>query len=147
MNPRVQIIAIVGSLLVMLIVFELIRRRRLREEYAFLWFGASIVLIAVSVWRESLEILAHWTGVAYPPSVLLLGMIVLGFFLTLHYSMSLSRLADQNKRLAQEVALLRDELEGLRSLATVDPAGLRPGRTPEAADRAPSAMTSSGMHR
>ncbi len=110
MNPRIQIIAIVGSIAVILLVFELIRRRKLREEYSFLWFGAGLGLLILSFRRDLLELLAQLTGIAYPPSVLLLGGIVLGFFLAVHYSMSLSRLAEQNKRLAQEVALLRHEL-------------------------------------
>jgi hypothetical protein len=111
MNPTIQIIAIIGSLAIMAVVAWLIRRRILREEYALLWFAASIGLIIVSLWRRSLDIAARLVGVAYPPSVLLLAGIILGFFLALHYSVSLSRLADQNKRLAQEIALLRYEVE------------------------------------
>jgi hypothetical protein len=109
-NPTIQIIAVAGSIGVMLVVFELIRRRKLREEYSFLWFAASLGLIVLSVWRELLHELARLVGVDYPPSVLLLGGIVLGFCIALHFSISLSRLADQNKRLAQEVALLRHAL-------------------------------------
>lgn len=111
MNPRIQIISILGSLAVMFIVFQLIRGRKLREEYALLWFGASVALMVVSFWRNSLEYAARLAGVAYPPSLLFLGVIVLGFFLALHYSISLSRLEDQNKRLAQEVALLRHRID------------------------------------
>src|SRR5687767_10041688 len=113
MNPTIQIISVVGSVIVMLVVFELIRRRRLREEYSFLWFAAAFGLIVLSVWRELLHTLARVVGVEYPPSVLLLAGIGLGFLLALHFSVSLSRLADQNTRLAQEVALLRHEMETL----------------------------------
>lgn len=105
-----QIIAIVGSVAVALFVFELIRRRKLREEYAIFWLAASFALIGLSLWRRSLDRAAALVGVAYSPSVLLLGVIVVGFLLAMHYSISLSRLSEQNKRLAQEVALLRDEL-------------------------------------
>ena len=110
MNPRIQIIAILGSLIIVLLVFWLIRRRKLREEYSFLWFGASIGMIVTSIWRESLEVLADLTGVYYPPSILLLGGIIFGFLLAVHYSVSLSRLEEQNKRLAQELALLRHDI-------------------------------------
>jgi hypothetical protein len=109
MNPRIQVIAVLGSVGIMLLVFALIRRRRLREEYAFIWFAASIGLIALSLWRDSLDMLAALAGVAYPPSVLLLGGIVLGFLLALQYALSLSRLAEQNKHLTQEIALLQHE--------------------------------------
>lgn len=113
MNPRIQIISVLGSIVVMLLVFQLIRGRKLREEYALLWFGASLALIVVSLWRGSLEFAASLAGVAYPPSVLFLGVLILGFFLAMHYSISLSRLAEQNKRLAQEIALLRHRLEAM----------------------------------
>ena len=111
MNPRIQIIAVLGSVAIILLVFQLIRQRKLREEYALLWFGASVALIVVSLWRDGLEMAARLAGVAYPPSVLFLGVMVLGFFLAMHYSISLSRLAEQNKRLAQELALLRQRLD------------------------------------
>lgn len=118
MNPRIQIISVLGSLAVMLFVFMLIRRGKLREEYAIIWFGASLMLIGVSLWRDSLEVAAKLAGIYYAPSVLLLGVIVLGFALAMHYSISLSRLAEQNKRLAQEVALLRHRVESM-----ADPSG------------------------
>ena len=111
MNPRIQVIAVLGSVGIILLVFQLIRQRKLREEYALLWFGASVALIVVSLWRGGLEMAARLAGVAYPPSVLFLGVMVLGFFLAMHYSISLSRLAEQNKRLAQEIALLRQRLD------------------------------------
>jgi hypothetical protein len=117
MNPRIQIISVLGSLAVMLFVFMLIRRGKLREEYAIIWFGASLALIGVSLWRDSLEVAAKLAGIYYAPSVLLLGVIVLGFALAMHYSISLSRLAEQNKRLAQEVALLRHRVESLPDAA------------------------------
>lgn len=113
MNSQVQIIAIVGSVIVMLLIFYLIRQRRLREEYALLWFAAGLGLIVLSVWRGLLDYVALSIGVAYPPSLLLLGAIVLGFLLAMHYSISLSRLMEQNKRLAQEVALLNYRLNQL----------------------------------
>ena len=115
MNPRIQIIAVLGSLLVLLFVFQLIRRGKLREEYALIWVGASLALIVVSLWRGSLEIAARLAGIAYPPSVLLLGVIVLGFALAMHYSISLSHLAEQNQRLAQELAILRHHVESLEA--------------------------------
>ena len=111
MDPRIQIISIIGSGLIMAVVFSLIRQRKLREEYALLWMGSAILLIVVSFWRGLLESVARLVGVAYPPSVLLLAAIVLGFMLAMHYSISLSRLANQNKRLAQEIALLRLQVE------------------------------------
>lgn len=126
MNQRIQIISVLGSLAVMLLVFMLIRRGKLREEYAIIWFGASLALIGVSLWRDSLEVAAKLAGIYYAPSVLLLGVIVLGFALAMHYSISLSRLAEQNKRLAQEVALLQHRVESLSD--PLGPSGSPPTR-------------------
>jgi hypothetical protein len=111
MNPEIQIVSIAGSLAVMAFVFQLIRTRRLREEYAILWFLASLGLIVVSLWRGSLDVAARLLGVAYPPSVLLLAATFLGFVAAIHFSMSLSQLEEKNTRLAQELALLRHRLD------------------------------------
>jgi hypothetical protein len=111
MDPRIQIIAILGSGVILAVVFGLIRQRKLREEYALLWLGASLLLIIMSLWRDLLETVARIVGVAYPPSVLFLAAIVLGFLLAMHFSVSLSHLANQNKRLTQEVALLKHQIE------------------------------------
>ena len=122
MNSSIQIFSIVVSLLVMLLVTQLIRRRKLREEYALLWFVSSVLLIVLSVERELLDVLAHLLGIAYAPSLLLLGVIALGFILAMHFSISLSRLSEENKTLAQELALLRLELRDLQSATGSDSA-------------------------
>ena len=111
MNAQIQVIAIVGSVLVMVFVTQLIRQRRLREEYALLWFIASAGMIVISVWRGLLDRAAQLLGVAYAPSLLLLGGIVVGFILAIHFSLSLTKLSEQNKKLAQELALLANRIE------------------------------------
>ena len=111
MNSQIQVVAIVGSVLVMVFVTQLIRQRRLREEYALLWFIASVGMIVISVWRGLLDRAAQLLGVAYAPSLLLLGGIVVGFILAIHFSLSLTKLSEQNKKLAQELALLANRIE------------------------------------
>ncbi|MEO8216871.1 MAG: DUF2304 domain-containing protein [Acidobacteriota bacterium] len=111
MDQQIQVISIIGSVGVMLFVTQLIRRRKLREEYALLWFAASLGLILISVWRGLLDRAAKLLGVAYPPSLLLLAGIAMGFILSIHFSLSLTRLSEQNKRLAQELALLANRIE------------------------------------
>ena len=72
MTPlKVSIVASIASLLLLLIVFELIRSRRLRERYAILWLVTGIVLLVLSAWRDALNTIAGWVGVTtYPPAVL-----------------------------------------------------------------------------
>ena len=67
----VSIAASVASILLILVVFELIRSRRLRERYALLWLATGVVLLVLSAWRGGLNTIAGWVGVTgYPPAVL-----------------------------------------------------------------------------
>jgi hypothetical protein len=111
MTSLLQGTAIAASVLITLLVIQLIRKRLLSEEYSILWFLTSGVLLLLAIDRHFIDRLAALIGVAYPPSLLLLGSIFAGFVLSMHFSVALSRLSEQNKRLAQEIALLRLELQ------------------------------------
>ena len=117
MTPlRVSIIAAIASLLLLAVVFELIRSRRLRERYALLWLLTGIVLLSLSLWRGGLNTIADWVGVeTYPPSVLFAVGAFFFLVMLLHYSTVVSRLADQNTILAQRLALVENELLESRS--------------------------------
>ena len=118
MGTRVQIFAVVGTGLVFLVVLELVRRRRLLERYALLWLFSAFALLALAAWRGLLSDLAHAVGIYYPPSALF--VIAFGFILVLllHFSVAVSKLADQNKVLAQRLALLEEkQREAARALA------------------------------
>src|SRR5262249_25235688 len=68
---RISIVATVVAVVLLLVVFELIRSRRLRERYALLWLATGLVLVALSAWRGGLNTIAGWLGVrSYPPAVL-----------------------------------------------------------------------------
>src|SRR2546421_8826778 len=130
MGTRVQIFAVVGTGLVFLTVLELVRRRRLLERYALLWLFSALALLALAAWRGLLSALAHAVGIYYPPSALF--VIAFGFILVLllHFSVAVSKLAEQNKVLAQRLALLEEkqreaasalaEREGTAAEAAVD---------------------------
>jgi hypothetical protein len=104
---KVSIAATIVSLLLVLIVFELIRSRRLRERYALLWLLTGVVLVVLSAWRSGLNTIAGWLGVrGYPPAVLFAVGLMFVIVVLLHYSTVISRLSDQNVVLAQRLALL-----------------------------------------
>lgn len=108
----ISIAATVVSLLLLFVVFELIRSRRLRERYALLWLATGIVLVVLSAWRGGLNTIARWFGVrSYPPAVLFAVGLLFVIAVLLHYSTVLSRLSDQNTTLAQRVALLEAKLD------------------------------------
>ncbi len=108
---KVSIAATVASLVLLLVVFELVRSRRLRERYALLWLLTGIVLVALSAWRGGLNTIAAWLGVrGYPPAVLFAVGLLFVILVLLHYSTVISRLSDQNVILAQRLALLELEV-------------------------------------
>src|SRR5688572_19064311 len=113
METRIQIVAIAVTAGLFALVFELVRRRRLMERYALLWLFSSAILLALAVWRGLLETVASAVGISYPPSALF--VIAFGFILVmlLHFSLSTSRLADQNKVLAQKLAQLQLRVDEL----------------------------------
>ena len=112
MTPlRISIAAAIASVILLVVVFELIRSRRLRERYALLWLLTGLVLLALSVWRGGLDTIAGWFGVTgYPPAVLFAVGTLFILVVLLHYSTVISKLADQNTILAQRLALLEAEL-------------------------------------
>ena len=104
---KISIAASIASLLLILIVLELIRGRRLKERYALLWLVTGLVLLVLSAWRGGLNTIAGWLGVAtYPPAILFAVATLFIIIVLLHYSTVLSQLDDQNTLLAQQVALL-----------------------------------------
>ena len=115
---KVSIAASVASLLLLVVVFELIRSRRLRERYALLWLLTGVVLLALSVWRGGLNTIAGWFGVqTYPPAVLFAVALLFVLVVLLHYSTVISKVTDQNVVLAQRVGLLELELSERRQAA------------------------------
>ncbi len=117
METRIQIVAILATAALFFVVFEAVRRRRLMERYALLWLFCTAVLLGLAVWKDALEELAAAVGIYYAPSALF--AIALGFIsvLLLHFSLVISRLADQSKVLAQRLSLLQQRVEELEAEA------------------------------
>jgi hypothetical protein len=88
---RIQIIAIVMSAAFLLGVLELVRRRKLVEEYSFLWIGVATLMLAISIWRELLHSAARELGVHDPPNVLLIALTAAVVLALLGISVILSR--------------------------------------------------------
>jgi hypothetical protein len=104
---RVSILGTAVAIVLLLVVFELIRSRRLRERYALLWLVTGLVLVILAAWRGGLNTIAGWVGVrSYPPAVLFAVGLLFVILVLLHYSTVISKLSDQNTVLAQRLALL-----------------------------------------
>ncbi len=112
MTPLVvSIVAAIASVVLLLVVLELIRSRRLRERYALLLLATGAVLLVLSAWRSGLNTIAGWVGVTgYPPAVLFAVATLFILLVLLDYSTVISKLSDQNTLLAQRLALLEQRL-------------------------------------
>jgi hypothetical protein len=117
MDSRIQIVAVAVTGGLFFLVFELVRRRRLMERYALLWLFATAVLLGLAIWRGLLEKISGAVGIAYAPSALF--AVAFGFVLALllHFSLVISRLADQNKVLAQKLGMLQERVATLEAAA------------------------------
>ena len=108
METRIQLVAVVASLGLLVLVLELVRRRRFLERYAILWLFSALVLLALGIWTGLLETIARTVGIVYPPNALFL--VAFGFVLVLllHFSLAVSQMSDQIRVLAQRLALLEN---------------------------------------
>jgi len=123
LSGKAQIIAVVVTVLLLVLVIDLVRRRRLVERYALLWMLAAAFLVVLAVWNGGLEFIADLAGIKSPPNALfLLGLAVI-FGLLLNFSIAFSRLSEETKILAQEVARMDREQRRIRKSGLVIPDG------------------------
>ena len=111
---KIQLLSIVVTGGLFLLVFELVRRKRLMERYALLWLFSTAVMLALAVWRDGLEALADLVGIAYAPSAFFAVVLGTVLVLLLHFSLVVSRMTDQSKVLAQRVASLQRQVDDLK---------------------------------
>ena len=140
LGVKPQRIAVIVTLLFLVLVIELVRRRRLVERYALLWITAALVLVVLAVWNGALNWIADTLGILSPPNALFLIGVGALFVLALHFSVAFSRLSEETKILAQEVARLDREQRRIRkgalsgeedvAVAAVDPPATNGGSVP-----------------
>jgi hypothetical protein len=121
---RIQIVAIAVTTGLFMLIFELVRRRRLMERYALIWLVSSVVLLVLAVWTGLLERIADLVGFAVPSNALFVVGFAFVLALLLNFSLAISRLSDETKVLAQQVARLDHELRsGPRQMEQRGPIG------------------------
>ena len=107
---KIQITCIAVSVSFLFYIGYLIIKGRLREEYAIFWVVSTIMLIAFSFWRNGLAVVAEFFGVFSPPNIVFMGAIFGIFIYLLHLSVVVSKLQETNKKLSQEIALLKNKI-------------------------------------
>jgi hypothetical protein len=106
----VQLFAALASVVLLGIVIELIRSRKLRERYALLWLATAGVILFFAAWRSGLHNLSDALGIAYPPNALFVLALMFVLVLLLHFSTVISKLSDRTTTLTQQLALLEERL-------------------------------------
>jgi hypothetical protein len=109
LGQRAEVIIV--AVVICLLIFELVRRKRLMERYAILWLVAGITLLVLALWKGLLTTLSHAVGIYYPPAALFAVGFLFVLVMLVHFSLTVSRLSDENKVLAQRLALLQQRLE------------------------------------
>ncbi len=110
MTPRQQAFAIAASIVIVLLVFELVRRKRLREEFTWLWMLSAATIFLVTVRYDLLVAITRLIGAVLPTTTLFLFGILFVYLICLHFSVKMTVLTEQVKKLAQAHALLEAEL-------------------------------------
>jgi hypothetical protein len=139
-GTKAQIVAVLVAAIFLGVVLELVRRRRLVERYALLWMLAAVGMLVLAVWRDGLKTLAEAVGVHSPPNALFLTALGVVFVLLLHFSIATSRLSEETKILAQEIARLDAEARMARE-ASENGGGAGGDDQPLLADRPPPSST------
>jgi len=114
MTPHQHGFAVLTSLIVFALILELVRRRRLREEYSWLWLLTGAAMIVLVGWQQLLFMITRLIGAVSPLTTLLLFSLLFLLAIAIHYSIIISRLTTQVKNLAQELALLGATSSGPR---------------------------------
>ena len=109
MPARTQIVSILFAAILFFVVFELVRRRYLRERYALVWMGAALVLLLLAAWTGLLARLSRLVGIHTPSNAFFVIAFAFTMLLLLHFSAVVSRLSDQTRLLAQRLAMLEEE--------------------------------------
>lgn len=113
MTGRAHLFVALAMLAVVAVIVRLLRRGQLRGKYALLWIGVGALLIPLAAFPDVVTWVARAVGVYYEPTILIFGMLGFLMLVTMHYSWELSRLEERARVLAEEIGLLRAEIDGL----------------------------------
>lgn len=116
MSGRAHVVIIIGAVLTIAFIVRLLRRHQLRSKYSLLWILIAAVIGVLGAYPDLLDRTSHALGIYYPPAFLLLIAVGFLFLVVVQFSWEFSRSDDRLRRLAEEHALLRAQVDGLRSV-------------------------------
>ena len=108
-----KIFAVSISIALFIVIIDLVRRRRLREEFSWLWLLTGVMIIILATWYGLLRLITGIIGAALPTTTLFLFSVIFLMVINLYYATKISSLHDRVKDLAQHVAILQSEVKRL----------------------------------
>lgn len=108
---RQRVFAILAVLSLLVIIIELVRRRKLKEEYSLLWILTGLTILLLTIWYDLLVALSKLIGAVAPTTTLFISGAMFLILITLHFSVRISTITDQVKKLTQELAILKSQKE------------------------------------
>ena len=109
MPIKTKIISLLIAASIFIVILELVRRRKLKEEYSWLWLLTGAIIIVLTLWYELLQKITDFIGAVLPTSTLFFFAIIFLILLCLQFSVRISKMSDQIKNLAQELSILKTE--------------------------------------
>jgi hypothetical protein len=109
MKPR--FLALILSVVLVVLIIELVRRRKLREEYSWLWLSLSVMMFILALWPDLLDFITDLIGAVLSTSTLFFFALVFLILINIQFSVEISSLRNQVKNLAQQLAILDDEVK------------------------------------
>ena len=122
-HPSYERVAIPVCVALILVILELVRRKRLAVRYSLVWLGVTFAMLVLSVWGGLLDAIRRAVGAVNFSSTLFLLGILFSLVILLHFSIRISEFSQQIRMLAKEIGLLREKVEGGHGK---DPEGPRP---------------------
>ena len=110
-SARFQTLSILGSILAIFFIIELIRRKKIKEEYSILWLVLVFSFLIISISTSVINKFSDIIGIAYAPAALLLFLILGSFAILIHFSIVITKLSEKNKSLIQELSILKFDFE------------------------------------
>jgi len=107
MSFRIQVVSIIVAVLLLALVFELVRRKKIAEEYSVFWLVTCFSILLIAVWKELLFRIAKFLGVADATSLLLLALAALFIVYSLHLSVRVTKLSQESREVVQWLGVLR----------------------------------------
>ena len=119
MSLQIRLMAILASCVILLTVVDLIRREKLRARYSLFWLLVGFIFLIFSLWGNLLNLVARIIGIYSPSNALFFIGFVGTVVILLHFSVIISTLSLENKKLIEKLSILSwrvEELEKSRKL-------------------------------